>query len=111
VKRAGLIVALALVLGGAGVVVAHHAAAGIVDDDIYAMIDDIVADTPHGDMVLTDLGGGMTEIVITNVTVKEVENMIEDGLLTYGGMLDGEVVAEIRFASMRNVEVSILQEE
>ena len=37
--------------------------------------------------------------------------MMEDGLLTYGGMLDGAVTAEITFASMRVIEVRIVQEE
>jgi hypothetical protein len=111
VHRSGPTIAILMILAIAGVAFAHHAAQGIVDEEIYAMIDDLVGDTPHGEMTLTDLGGGMTEILITNVTVREVENMIEDGLLTYGGMLDGEVIAEISFATMRNVEVTILQTE
>ena len=31
---------------------AHHAAEGMVDEEVYAMIDSMIADTPHGDMVL-----------------------------------------------------------
>ena len=110
-KKSFFVVLVLLLLAAAGAAIAHHAAAGIVDDDIYLMIDDLVADTPHGDMTLTDLGGGMMEILIVDVTIKEVEDMIEDGLLTYGGMLDGAVTAEITFASMRDIEVRILQEE
>lgn len=34
---------------------AHHPAADIVDEDIYAMIDENVADTPHADPDLDDL--------------------------------------------------------
>ena len=41
-------------------VIAHHAAEGIVDEEIYAMIDAMVADTPHADLVFDDMGGGMT---------------------------------------------------
>jgi hypothetical protein len=100
-----------VVLAAAGIAVAHHAAQGIVDEDINAMIDDLVADTPHGDMELSDLDGGMTEILITQVTVREIESMIADGLLSYGGVLDGEVGATISFATMRNVEVTILRAE
>lgn len=110
-KSALKIVAAAIVFAVAGVVAAHHMAAGIVDDDVYAMIDELVADTPHGDMTLTDLGGGMTEMVIFDVTIRDVETMVEEGLLTYGGMLDGESTVEISLATMRDVEVRILQVE
>ena len=44
-RKTVYIIATAVILTMAGVVVAHHAAQGIVDDDIYAMIDAIVADT------------------------------------------------------------------
>ena len=29
-------------------VFAHHMAEGMVDEEVYAMIDSLVADTPHG---------------------------------------------------------------
>jgi len=35
---------------------AHHPAADIVDPDIYAMIDENVADTPHAELVFDDMG-------------------------------------------------------
>lgn len=35
---------------------AHHPAADIVDEDIYEMIDDNVADTPHADLDFTSMG-------------------------------------------------------
>lgn len=35
---------------------AHHMAIDYVDADIYAMIDDNVADTPHADLDFTTLG-------------------------------------------------------
>lgn len=37
---------------------AHHPAADIVDPEIYAMIDENVADTPHADLTFDDMGGG-----------------------------------------------------
>lgn len=40
-------------------VYAHHPAADIVDPEIYAMIDENVADTPHADMTFDDMGGDM----------------------------------------------------
>ena len=35
---------------------AHHPAADIVDEDIYDMIDDNVADTPHADLDFSSMG-------------------------------------------------------
>jgi hypothetical protein len=35
---------------------AHHPAADIVDEDIYAMIDENVADTPHADLDFSAMG-------------------------------------------------------
>jgi hypothetical protein len=35
---------------------AHHPAEDIVDEDIYLMIDENVADTPHADLVFDDMG-------------------------------------------------------
>jgi hypothetical protein len=105
------IVAVVLLLTAAGAAIAHHAAAGIVDEDIYAMIDDQVSTTPHGEMTLDDLGGGMTEIFIDQVTMVQVERMIEDDLLIYASMLDGDVTVQITFDGPRNVEMLILQEE
>ena len=42
---------------------AHHPAADIVDPEIYSMIDDNVADTPHADLVLDDMGSAMDQAV------------------------------------------------
>ncbi len=35
---------------------AHHPAADIVDPEIYAMIDENVADTPHADLTFDEMG-------------------------------------------------------
>ncbi len=42
---------------------AHHPAAEVVDAEIYSMIDENVADTPHADMVLDDMGSAMDQAV------------------------------------------------
>jgi hypothetical protein len=91
-------------------VIAHHMAEGTVDEEIYAMIDDMVADTPHGDLVLEDLGGGMTGIDITT-RVPDMESLVADGLLDYVAMLDGDVVMTIDFTDQRDLTVRILQVE
>ena len=77
-------------------VMAHHAAADIVDADVYAMIDSLVADTPHADMTIDDLVSQM-ETAIRVPSVGMMERMIDDGLLDYASMLDGEVTVAIGF--------------
>ena len=89
---------------------AHHAAEGIVDEEIYEMIDTMVADTPHAELDLSFIGGGMTEMTITTRTPREMENLLEDGLLTYASMLDGDVTITIDF-DQRLVEMVITQQE
>ena len=47
--------AIVMALTATGVY-AHHPAADMVDPETYAMIDENVADTPHADLVLDDMG-------------------------------------------------------
>ena len=101
-----LAVALSLVATPA---LAHHAAEGIVDDEVYEMIDALVADTPHAEMTLDDLGGGMTEISMTTRTITAMENMIDDGLLDYAAMLDGAVEVRISFSEDGAAALTITQ--
>jgi hypothetical protein len=89
---------------------AHHPAADIVDEEIYVMIDSMVADTPHADLVFTDMGGGMTEITLTTRTLTSLETMIDDGLLDYASMLEGDVDVGIDFNSNGSVTMTITQE-
>jgi hypothetical protein len=57
-KKAVLTSALFMALSGT-TAFAHHPAADIVDPDIYAMIDENVADTPHADLTFDDMGAAM----------------------------------------------------
>ena len=92
-------------------VIAHHPAADIVDEDIYAMIDEMVSDTPHATIVFDDdMGGGMTQVDIS-AQVRELESMIDDGLLSYTALLDGDVTLSIDFISGKMVSVTIIQVE
>lgn len=89
---------------------AHHPAADIVDEEIYAVIDSMVADTPHADLVFADMGGGITEITLTTRTLTSLENMIDDGLLDYTSMLEGDVGVGIDFNDNGSVTMTITQE-
>ena len=92
-------------------VFAHHASEGILDEEIYASIDDMVADTPHATLDFTDMGDDTTEITVSTRSVRDVENMIDDGLLEYAGMLDGDVSLVIEFGDNGGATVLITQTE
>jgi hypothetical protein len=109
-KTLRILAILAIVALGAYPVIAHHPAADIVDEEIYEMIDAMVADTPHADMVFDDMGGGMTEIEIAG-RVTDLEMIIEDGLLSYVALLDGDVSLTIDFTSNRAASMTIIQDE
>ena len=104
-----LLTATICLLLSVGPVFAHHAAEGIVDAEIYAMIDTMVADTPHADMTLDDIAVGMTEMTITTPTVKSLEVMIDDGILTYIWMLDGEVTVNLEYSRDTGVTMTVTQ--
>jgi len=90
---------------------AHHAAEGIVDEEVYEMIDSMIADTPHAEMTLDDIAIGMTEMTITTPNVRSLETMIDDGILTYISMLDGDVSLTIDFNDDNSVTMTVLQQE
>ncbi len=89
---------------------AHHPAADIVDEEIYAMIDSMVADTPHADLVFADMGGGVTELTLTTRDLRSLENMIDDGLIDYASMLDGDVGVDIDFETNGSITTTITQQ-
>ena len=94
---------------------AHHAAEGMVDDEVYVMIDTLLMDTPHAEMTTDEIAVGMTDVTTTTITTNSVvsmENMIDDGLLDYAAMLDGDVEVVITFDSTGSgVTLSIIQTE
>ena len=96
-------------------VFAHHAAEGMVDDEVYEMIDTLLMDTPHATMTTDDIAIGMTDVTTTTITTNSVvslENMVDDGLLDYAAMLDGTVEVVITFDSTGSgVTLSIIQTE
>lgn len=108
-KRVLCITALATAFTSASAL-AHHPTADIVDEEIYVMIDSMVADTPHADLVFADMGGGVSEITLTTRTLTSLENMIDDGLLDYASMLDGDVDVGIDFNNNGSVTMTITQE-
>ena len=87
---------------------AHHPAADIVDEDVYEMIDSMVADTPHADMVFDDMGN-TTSTEINTLTVTELDNLVDDGLMDYAAMLDGDVEVSITFPESGGASLVITQ--
>jgi hypothetical protein len=74
---------------------AHHMAADIVDEDIYAMIDALVADTPHASLDLDNVGAGMTVVTVTTSSVDEMSDFLDDGALGYIEELSGTAYTDI----------------
>ena len=85
-KKSIVISGLCLALA-ASPALAHHPAEDIVDEDIYAMIDEMVADTPHADLVFDEEMGTTT---ITTDSVSAAEDLMDDGLLADLSLLDVE---------------------
>lgn len=86
---------------------AHHAAEGIVDEETYALIESLVADTPHADMTLEDLGMGMTEITIVTDSLTSLMNLINDGLLEFISRIVGDTSTSIVFNTDGTVTTTI----
>jgi hypothetical protein len=106
-KKLLSIAAVCLALSAAPSLYAHHAAEGIVDEEVWEMIDALVADTPHTDMELdVDATTGMWEMDITARTVRSMEKMIGDGLMTYLEMMDTTTIS-IEFNADNSVTMSI----
>jgi hypothetical protein len=89
---------------------AHHPAADIVDEDIYAMIDSIVTDTPHVSLTFDEMAGGMTETIVTADSLPALETLIvQDDLLEYVELLDGLVAVDISFNNDNSVTMTVNQ--
>lgn len=86
-----LVVCLALAAGSS---LGHHPAADIVGSEIYAMIDAMVADTPHANMVFDEEMGATT---IRADSLTATEDLVDDGLLAAISLLDGDVTVTITF--------------
>jgi len=85
---------LALALGSAPTF-AHHMAADILDEDIYAMIDALVADTPHATLDLQSVGAGMSVVTVTTGSIDAMGDFLDDGGLGYIEELSGTVYTDI----------------
>ena len=59
-KKILLTTAITMAIGSTAAF-AHHPAEDIVDPEIYAMIDENVADTPHADLTFDDMGSDATD--------------------------------------------------
>ena len=99
------IITLCLALA-AGPAFAHNPAADIVDPEIYAMIDDMVADTPHATMVFDEEMGTTT---ITAPSVSDAEDLVDDYLLAAISLLDEDVTITITFEDELEAATSSVQ--
>lgn len=103
-------ITLALLLLSTLPVLAHHMAEGILDEDLYAMIEAAVADTPHAELDFNTIGG-RTEILIEAGNLRAFENLVDAQLMTFVGMLDGQVSMAIEFDESQLIYMTIIQIE
>ena len=76
----------------------YYMTKGIVEKDVYEMIDSFVAGTPHADMVLDSMPEtGTTVMTITTDSSKFLEDMVEEGIMDYFSMLDGNVTVVFEY--------------
>lgn len=73
---------------------AHHPAEDILDDEIYAMIDDNVADTPHATLTFDDMGN----TIITTESVSDAEDLLSSSLLAAFSLL-GDLDQQVETAA------------
>lgn len=78
-------------------VYAHHPAIDMVDEDIYAMIDELVSDTPHATLVFDDTMGMNDTTTITVDYVSDAEDLVTDYLLASVSLLDEDVTVTITY--------------
>ena len=88
----GLIASLVLLI--ATPLWAHHPAEDILDDEIYAMIDDNVADTPHATLTFDDMGN----TIITTESVSDAEDLLSSSLLAAFSLL-GDLDQQVETAA------------
>ena len=91
-----LSLAVVIVMLSASFAFAHHPAEDIVDEEIYTMIDAMVADTPHADLVFEDDMGAMTTTISVD-SVGAADVLIRDGLLDNVSLLNGDVSISVEF--------------
>jgi hypothetical protein len=89
---------------------AHHAAEGTVDEEIYEMISVLIEDTQHASWEPpVEIGDGVYEMSISTRMSRQFESMIDDGLLDYLAMLDGDVLITMTFNRRGGVELLVTQ--
>jgi len=78
--------AIFMAMTAASSALAHHPAADMVDPEIYEMIDENVADTPHADMVFDDMGSAM-ESVTDNSAMDQAERELSGPEMSQAGVI------------------------
>jgi len=77
-------------------VAAHHAAEGIISEDLYDQIEESLEGTPHLDMDLSVVGTDTDMMVVTTITVPtesvdEVVEIIADEMTGSGSMVESSI--------------------
>jgi hypothetical protein len=110
-KKPGALTAVAIATSLVMPAAAHHAAEGVVADDIYEAISENLAGTPHEDLDFDAVSDDMGEALVAVVTVTLPAAQVDDMLViiddTVGDVLaaQGRVLADDAGSNERPVSV------
>ena len=100
-KKLFAVAAMAVPMMTVAPVSAHHMAEGILSDDLYQMIEENLAGSPHLELDLTTIGSGAATMAVITVTVPETD--VDEVLETIGDVLAGE---GMQYGSSLDVDIS-----
>lgn len=115
-RKAPLVAVGVVALCMAGPLAAHHAAEGVVSDEIYDAISVNLEGTPHLEMDMTTVGTSRDAMNVITVTLPETEvdevlMSVADALAGQGDMVESSLDVEITAADdLGLVTVTIMEE-
>ncbi|WP_295883279.1 hypothetical protein [uncultured Thiohalocapsa sp.] len=115
-RKAPLVAVGVVALCMAGPLAAHHAAEGVVSDEIYDAISVNLEGTPHLEMDMTTVGTSRDAMNVITVTLPETEvdevlMSVADALAGQGDMVESSLDVEITAADdFGLVTVTIMEE-
>jgi hypothetical protein len=115
-RNAPLVAVGVVALCMAGPLAAHHAAEGVVSDEIYDAISENLEGTPHVEMDMTTVGTSQDAMNVITVTLPETEvdevlMSVADALAGQGDMVESSLDVEINAADEFGIVTVTIMEE
>ncbi|WP_163335879.1 hypothetical protein [Desulfopila sp. IMCC35008] len=96
------------------IALAHHPLEEI-NEDIFLLVDEMISETPHAELIFDDMGGdnasSSADLVIVTDDMTTLINLVDDGLFTYVDQLVGVVTVTIEPAENGNDVLTIISLE